>query len=396
MSAPRQQVTVLGSTGSIGENTLDVLARQPAYEVFALTAWRSVDSLVRQCRQFKPRFAVVADATQAAALRSQLGESPTEVLAGAEQLEFVAGHADTDIVMAAIVGAAGLPATLAAVKAGKKVLLANKESLVMAGELFMALVRESGARLLPIDSEHNAIFQCLPSSGSDALIRGKQGIRKVILTASGGPFLDLPAAQFAQVTPAQACKHPRWEMGRKISVDSATLMNKGLEYIEAHFLFDLPCAQLEVLVHPQSIVHSMVEYCDGSVIAQLANPDMRIPIAYGLAWPERIDSGASSLDLTRQPSLQFLPPDLDRFPCLGLGMEAARLGGTAPAILNAANEEAVAAFLDRRLRFDQIHRVIAEVMSKIPCEAASSLDIIRGFDQHARVLANDLIAKANS
>lgn len=395
MSATRQQVTVLGSTGSIGENTLDVLARQPAYEVFALTAWRSVDSLVRQCRQFNPRFAVVADADQAAALRSQLGESPTEVLAGAEQLEFVAGHADTDIVMAAIVGAAGLPATLAAVKAGKKVLLANKESLVMAGELFMALVRESGARLLPIDSEHNAIFQCLPSSGSDALIRGKQGIRKVILTASGGPFLELPAAQFAQVTPAQACKHPRWEMGRKISVDSATLMNKGLEYIEAHFLFDLPCEQLEVLVHPQSIVHSMVEYCDGSVIAQLANPDMRIPIAYGLAWPERIDSGASSLDLTRQPSLQFLPPDLDRFPCLGLGMEAAKLGGTAPAVLNAANEEAVAAFLDRRLRFDQIHRVIAEVMSKIPCEGASSLDIIQGFDQHARVLANKLIAKAN-
>lgn len=395
MSATRQQVTVLGSTGSIGENTLDVLARQPAYEVFALTAWRSVDSLVRQCRQFNPRFAVVADADQAAALRSQLGESPTEVLAGAEQLEFVAGHADTDIVMAAIVGAAGLPATLAAVKAGKKVLLANKESLVMAGELFMALVRESGARLLPIDSEHNAIFQCLPSSGSDALIRGKQGIRKVILTASGGPFLELPAAQFAQVTPAQACKHPRWEMGRKISVDSATLMNKGLEYIEAHFLFDLPCEQLEVLVHPQSIVHSMVEYCDGSVIAQLANPDMRIPIAYGLAWPDRIDSGASSLDLTRQPSLQFLPPDLDRFPCLGLGMEAARLGGTAPAVLNAANEEAVAAFLDRRLRFDQIHRVIAEVMSKIPCEGASSLDIIQGFDQHARVLANKLIAKAN-
>lgn len=395
MSATRQQVTVLGSTGSIGENTLDVLARQPAYEVFALTAWRSVDSLVRQCRQFNPRFAVVADADQAAALRSQLGESPTEVLAGAEQLEFVAGHADTDIVMAAIVGAAGLPATLAAVKAGKKVLLANKESLVMAGELFMALVRESGARLLPIDSEHNAIFQCLPSSGSDALIRGKQGIRKVILTASGGPFLELPAAQFAQVTPAQACKHPRWEMGRKISVDSATLMNKGLEYIEAHFLFDLPCEQLEVLVHPQSIVHSMVEYCDGSVIAQLANPDMRIPIAYGLAWPERIDSGASSLDLTRQPSLQFLPPDLDRFPCLGLGMEAAKLGGTAPAVLNAANEEAVAAFLDRRLRFDQIHGVIAEVMSKIPCEGASSLDIIQGFDQHARVLANKLIAKAN-
>jgi 1-deoxy-D-xylulose-5-phosphate reductoisomerase len=395
MSATRQQVTVLGSTGSIGESTLDVLARQPAYEVFALTAWRSVESLVRQCRQFKPRFAVVADAAQAAALRSQLGDTPTEVLAGAEQLEFVAGHADTDIVMAAIVGAAGLPATLAAVKAGKKLLLANKESLVMAGELFMALVRESGARLLPIDSEHNAIFQCLPTSDNDALIRGKQGIRKVILTASGGPFLELPAAQFAQVTPAQACKHPRWEMGRKISVDSATLMNKGLEYIEAHFLFDLPCEQLEVLVHPQSIVHSMVEYCDGSIIAQLANPDMRIPIAYGLAWPERIDSGASSLDLTRQPSLQFLPPDLDRFPCLGLGMEAARLGGTAPAVLNAANEEAVAAFLDRRLRFDQIHRVIAEVMSKIPCEGASSLDIILGFDQHARVLANELIAKAN-
>ncbi|MCB1670739.1 MAG: 1-deoxy-D-xylulose-5-phosphate reductoisomerase [Gammaproteobacteria bacterium] len=389
------KVTVLGSTGSIGENTLDVIARHAKYEVFALTACHSVETLAGQCRRFTPRFAVLADSSRAAELEQMLADCPTEVLSGADQLETVAAHPDTDTVMAAIVGAAGLRATLAAVAAGKKVLLANKESLVMAGELFMDSVRRGGGQLLPIDSEHNAIYQCLPVPLIGDVISGKQGVRKVILTASGGPFLDLPADRLGDVTPEQACRHPRWEMGRKISVDSATLMNKGLEFIEACFLFDLPCEQLEVVIHPQSIVHSMVEYQDGSVIAQLANPDMRIPIAYGLAWPERIDSGAVGLDLTGLQPLEFRSPDLERFPCLRLGMDAARAAGTAPAILNAANEVAVAGFLAGRLQFDRIHRVIAEVMSKMPCEVAASLDIIQTADSQARILANELIVKEN-
>ncbi len=392
----KKRITVLGSTGSIGESTLDVIARHPEYEVFALTACNSIDLLADQCRRFKPRYAVVANTDGVAALERLLTDSRTEVLAGSEELETVAGHPETQIVMAAIVGAAGLRPTLAAVEAGKKVLLANKESLVMAGDLFMDSIRRGGGKLLPIDSEHNAIFQCLPKPLDGEVVSGKRGVRRVILTASGGPFLDLPADGLAAVTPEQACNHPRWNMGRKISVDSATLMNKGLEYIEACYLFDLGCDQLDVVIHPQSIVHSMVEYDDGSMIAQLANPDMRIPIAHGLAWPERMDSGAAGLDLTREQPLQFLAPDLERFPCLRLGMNAARLGGTAPAVLNAANEVAVAGFLGGRLRFDRIHRVIEEVMSKMPCEGASSLDIIHAADSQARDLANELIVKANS
>jgi 1-deoxy-D-xylulose-5-phosphate reductoisomerase len=373
-----------------------VIARNPGFEIFALTACDNVERLAAQCQQFRPRYAVLVTERKARELRAKLAGSSTEVLAGTDMLAYVAAHAETQIVMAAIVGAAGLEPTLAAVKAAKKVLLANKESLVMGGELFMRSVRDSGAPLLPIDSEHNAIFQCLPGSSLKAADGEQAGVRKVFLTASGGPFLDLPAEQFAAVTPEQACRHPRWEMGRKISVDSATLMNKGLEYIEARYLFGLEDDQLEVLIHPQSIVHSMVEYCDGSVIAQLANPDMRIPIAYGLAWPKRMDSGASSLNLAAEKPLEFRPPDLQRFPCLRLGMEAARIGGTATAILNAANEEAVQGFLQNRLRFDQIPCIIAEVMSKIPCEHAVSLDIIQEADRHARKYANDLIIKVNS
>jgi len=391
----KKQVTVLGSTGSIGVNTLDVISRHSEFEVFALTANSNIESLSEQCRKFNPRYAVVIDPGKADELSLMLNATSTEVLVGVEQLEAVAAHPDADIVMAAIVGAAGLRPTLAAVDAGKKVLLANKESLVMAGDLFMSSVRASGAQLLPIDSEHNAIFQCLPAAHQNGDSANKDGVRKVLLTASGGPFLDTPLEQLADITPEQACNHPRWEMGRKISVDSATLMNKGLEFIEACYLFDLAPERVEVLIHPQSIVHSMVEYEDGSVIAQLANPDMRIPIAHGLAWPQRIESGASSLNLAAEQPLEFRQPDLQRFPCLQLGIDAARAGGTAPAVLNAANEVAVQAFLDKRLRFDQIHGVVQQVMSKIPCEGVTSLDIIQDLDQGARVLANELIAKAN-
>ena len=395
MAVAGKMVTILGSTGSIGKNTLDVISRHTEYGVFALTAKNNIETLSDQCRRFSPRFAVVVDPSKAAELVALLDDFPTEVLVGMEQLEFVAAHSDTDIVMAAIVGAAGLKPTLAAVDAGKKVLLANKESLVMAGDIFMSSVQNSGAQLLPIDSEHNAIFQCLPPSQQGGDIANRASVRKVLLTASGGPFLDTPLEQFSTITPEQACNHPRWEMGRKISVDSATLMNKGLEYIEACYLFDLEPERLEVVIHPQSIVHSMVEYQDGSVIAQLANPDMRIPIAYGLAWPQRMESGASSLNLAAEQPLEFRQPDLRRFPCLQLGIDAARAGGTAPAILNAANEVAVQGFLDKRLRFDQIHGVIQRVMSKIPCEGVISLDIIQDLDERARNLANELIVKTN-
>ncbi|MBL4821038.1 MAG: 1-deoxy-D-xylulose-5-phosphate reductoisomerase [Gammaproteobacteria bacterium] len=395
MKSANTAVTILGSTGSIGESTLDVIGQHPRYRVFALTAYRSVQKLFEQCLQYQPQYAVLVDEAAAQKLARLLADSDTRVLSGRDSLKTVAAHVEAGIVMAAIVGAAGLDSTLAAVNSGKKVLLANKESLVMAGELFMQSVSRSGAELLPIDSEHNAIFQCLPGNGSIKTGADLATVRKVILTASGGPFLDLPLEAFAAITPDQACNHPRWEMGRKISVDSATLMNKGLEYIEACVLFGLKCSQLEVLIHPQSIVHSMVEYNDGSVIAQLAAPDMRIPIAYGLAWPDRISSGASMLDLAAEQTLEFRKPDLQRFPCLQLGMEAAAQGGTAPTWLNAANEVAVQAFLDNRLAFNQIPDINAAVMSKIPCEAALSLDIIHKADKEARLLANELIVKAN-
>ena len=392
MSGGTQKVTVLGSTGSIGVNTLDVIRHSDQFEVFALTANSNVEVLYTQCLEFEPDFAVMVDEAAAKQLAERLSHHKTEVLAGTEDLRLIAADLRSQITMAAVVGAAGLEPTLAAASAGKKILLANKESLVMAGELFMDCVRESGAKLLPIDSEHNAIFQCLPDSSRNHATRvGLSGVKRVILTASGGPFLDMDSNDFERVTPQQACKHPRWDMGRKISVDSATLMNKGLEYIEACYLFGLDNSMLEVLVHPQSIVHSMVEYLDGSILAQLANPDMRIPIAYGLAWPERMNSGANLLDLASGPDLQFRNPDMNRFPCLQLGMEAARQRGTAPAILNAANEVAVEAFLNGCISFPDIHRVIDTVMSKIPCESAQSLDIIQRVDSRARSLAKEMI-----
>ncbi|MDP1932526.1 MAG: 1-deoxy-D-xylulose-5-phosphate reductoisomerase [Gammaproteobacteria bacterium] len=389
-------ITILGSTGSIGKSTLEVIALHPCYQVFALTANNNVAEMLQQCLRFQPRFAVMVDADAANQLEQVLmGQgSTTRVLAGEEGLLAVATHSAVDTVMAAIVGAAGLPPTLAAVEASKKVLLANKEALIMAGELFMTALAASDAILLPIDSEHNAVFQCLPPesrlAGSD--IR-RQGVRKIVLTASGGPFRDVALETLQNVTPAQACRHPNWSMGKKISVDSATMMNKGLEVIEACFLFGTIPRQIEVLIHPQSIVHSMVEYLDGSVIAQLGSPDMRIPISYSLAWPERMNSGASFLDLTSQPDLQFFTPDLIRFPCLRLGIEAAEQGGTAPTILNAANEIAVDSFLSGRIGFMDIPVIIARVQAQITCRKADTIAIIRQADEHARAIARELTAR---
>ena len=389
-----QQIAVLGSTGSIGTSTLDVIARMSGCSVFALTANTSTELMYKQCLQYLPRYAVMVNEEAAKALQEKLilAEIPVEVLAGEAGLCFVAAHEEVDTVMAAIVGAAGLLSTLAAVESAKKVLLANKEALVMAGDLFVKALARSGAVLIPIDSEHNAIFQCLPVGarliGSDVQ---KHGVRKVVLTASGGPFREMPIEQLAAVTPAQACKHPNWSMGRKISVDSASMMNKGLELIEACFLFGLKPAQVEVIIHPQSIVHSMVEYNDGSVIAQLGAADMRVPISYGLAWPARAPSGADFLDLVSSGDLQFYKPDLSRFPCLELGMQAAEQGGTMPAILNAANEVAVDSFLKGLISFTDIPVIIARVMAQIACSRAESLDTIRSADLEARTLATEML-----
>lgn len=384
-------LTVLGATGSIGESTLDVAARHPErFRVFALSGHRQLGKLAEQCGRFQPAFAVVADEPSAALLGEQLKEvSPaTEVLWGEQGLCQVASAPQVDMVMAAIVGAVGLKPTLAAAMAGKKVLLANKESLVMAGSLFMDAVRSAGATLLPIDSEHNAIFQCLPGGyGPDS--RG--GVRKILLTASGGPFRDVPLETLADVTPDQACAHPNWQMGRKISVDSATMMNKGLELIEACWLFDLRPEEVEVVIHPQSVIHSMVEYVDGSILAQLGNPDMRTPIAHAMAWPDRIESGVASLDIIQTARLDFSAPDLNRFPCLGLAMEAARRGGCAPAVLNAANEEAVAAFLDGRLGFVGIAEVVSRVLNRLPATEPDSLEVVQSCDQMARSCAHEVI-----
>jgi 1-deoxy-D-xylulose-5-phosphate reductoisomerase len=379
-----QSITVLGSTGSIGVNTLDVIARHAGrHQVFALTANKRTDVLLEQCRQFLPRYAVLADAGLANqfALDVRNAGLPVEVLSGVEGLEFVAAHTDVDTVMAAIVGFAGLSPTLAAVKAGKKILLANKEALVCAGHLFMQAVRESGAQLLPIDSEHNAIFQCLTYGKS----LSEAGVRRLLLTASGGPFRQLSLDEMCNVTPQQACAHPNWNMGRKISVDSATMMNKGLELIEACWLFDASPDQVEVIVHPQSIVHSLVEYIDGSMLAQLGNPDMRTPIAYGLAWPERIDAGVKTLDLIAAGRLDFLPPDEARFPSLRLAREAFLAGGSAPVVLNAANEVAVEAFLDGRLSFTGIAGVVEQVLSHMACHAVpEDLPALDAVDDEAR------------
>jgi len=388
-------VSVLGSTGSIGKNTLDVIKMNPGFEVYGLSAHSNIELLLDQCKEFQPRYAVMSDDNNAVRFGELLESSGcrTELLTGNASLERIASDDDVQVVMTAIVGAAGLASTLAAVAAGKRVLLANKESLVMTGELFMDTAVQSGATIIPIDSEHNAIFQCLPDNAQGLKGTGLKGVEKITLTASGGPFLTTPLAQFDSITPQQACKHPKWSMGRKISVDSATMMNKGLELIEASHLFDVNLDQLEVLIHPQSIVHSMVYFQDGSVLAQLANPDMRIPIAHGLAWPERMALDIERLNLAEIATLEFQAPDLERFPCLRLGLSAAKMGGTAPVVLNAANEEAVAAFLEGAIRFTQISLIIEAVMSKIPCEPAASLAIIQKIDKQARTLSKELIIK---
>jgi len=389
----RRMVSVLGSTGSIGVSTLDVIARHPERLcAYALAAHSSVDTLLEQCITHQPQFAVLVDEAAAETLRARLPDgSPTQVLQGEEGLSRVATAPEADVVMAAIVGAAGLPSTLAAARSGKTVLLANKESLVMGGHLLMAAVRESGARLLPIDSEHNAIFQCMPvDAGATPSLKG---VSKVLLTASGGPFRTWTWEQMTAATPEQACAHPNWSMGRKISVDSASLMNKGLEFIEACWIFDLNPAQIDVVVHPQSIIHSMVQYLDGSVLAQMGNPDMRTPIAYGLGWPDRLTAGVAPLDLVATARLDFEAPDQARFPCLRLAREAATRGGTAMAVCNAANEVAVAAFLAGQLTFTGIPAVIEGVLERADIVEPTSLSVVESADAGARELAAELITE---
>jgi 1-deoxy-D-xylulose-5-phosphate reductoisomerase len=377
-------LVILGSTGSIGVSTLDVVARHPdRFRVVALTARRDVDGLAGQCQRFRPRFAVMSEPAAAEQLRKRLAsEAPdTQVLAGADALSEVAALPEAQVVMAGIVGAAGLLPTFSAVRAGKRVLLANKEALVMSGAVFMAALSENGAELIPVDSEHNAVFQCFPSD------KDSTGVRRIILTASGGPFREMPGSQLESVTPEQACNHPNWDMGRKISVDSATLMNKGLEVIEAHWLFGADPDCIEVVVHPQSVIHSMVEYADGSVLAHLGHPDMRTPIAHALAWPERIEAGVMPLEFARLQPLTFEEPDLDRFPCLRLGYEALNDGGTAPAVLNAANEVAVEAFLNGVIGFGDIPRLIENVRGMCVVEEVSDLDGVLAADRAARAQA---------
>ncbi|PYD16955.1 MULTISPECIES: 1-deoxy-D-xylulose-5-phosphate reductoisomerase [Pseudomonas syringae group] len=393
MSGP-QQITILGATGSIGLSTLDVVARHPAlYQVFALTGFSRLDELLALCIRHTPQYAVVPDQVVARKLQDDLAAAglDTRVLVGEGGLCEVAADPRVGAVMAAIVGAAGLRPTLAAVEAGKKVLLANKEALVMSGALFMQAVRQSGAVLLPIDSEHNAIFQCLPGDFARGL--GAVGVRRIMLTASGGPFRETPLEQLHNVTPEQACAHPVWSMGRKISVDSATMMNKGLELIEACWLFDARPDQVEVVIHPQSVIHSLVDYVDGSVLAQLGNPDMRTPIANALAWPARVDSGVAPLDLFRIGQLDFQAPDEERFPCLRLARQAAEAGGSAPAMLNAANEVAVAAFLDGRIRYLEIAGIIEEVLDHEPVTAVEGLDAVFAADAKARLLAGQWLER---
>ncbi len=389
-----QRITVLGATGSIGLSTLDVIARHPdRYQVFALSGFSRIDELLALCLRHRPAFAVVPVAEAAVRLREGLAAAgcATEVLEGEAGLCQVACAAEVDAVMAAIVGAAGLRPTLAAVEAGKKVLLANKEALVMSGALFMDAVRRSGAVLLPIDSEHNAIFQCMPGDYARGL--NAVGVRRILLTASGGPFRETPVEALLDVTPEQACAHPNWSMGRKISVDSASMMNKGLELIEACWLFDAAPAKVEVVVHPQSVIHSLVDYVDGSVLAQLGNPDMRTPIANALAWPERIDSGVAPLDLFAIARLDFQAPDEQRFPCLRLARQAAEAGNSAPAVLNAANEVAVEAFLQRRIRFPEIARMIEQVLDQEPVVPLPSLDAVFAADQRARELSREWLRR---
>jgi 1-deoxy-D-xylulose-5-phosphate reductoisomerase len=381
-------ITILGSTGSIGQNTLDVVSRhRDRYRIAALTANTDVDALVQQCKRWQPEYAVMSDQDSAEQLAGRLKDAglDTQVLSGIEGLQMVASLDQVDTVVAGIVGAAGLLPTLSAARNGKRILLANKEALVMSGRLFMDAVHNNGAVLLPVDSEHNAIFQCMPQQPAGT--PEHSGINRILLTASGGPFRTLPLDQFQQITPQQAVSHPNWVMGQKISVDSATMMNKGLEVIEAHWLFDAPLDLIEVVIHPQSIIHSMVSYADGSILAQLGNPDMRTPIAHCLAWPERIDAGVEPLDIFDVATLEFEKPDLKRFPCLGLCYQAMRAGGSASIALNAANEIAVDAFLKKRVAFTAIAGVIENVLDKITISDANTLDEILAADQAAREIA---------
>ena len=389
-----QYVTILGSTGTIGQQTLDVISKHPQrYTVFALTAHHNIDAMLQQCMQYRPQYAVMQDVAAAQHLcqRLQAEGLEIEVLSGLEGLIEVAEHDKVDAVMAAIVGAAGLLPALAAARAGKKILLANKETLVMAGQLFMDAVKQGGATLLPIDSEHNAIFQAMPRQPYDDL--ADVGVNQVILTASGGPFRCYTQAQLAEVTPSLALKHPNWVMGAKITIDSSTLMNKGLEVIEAHWLFNAQPEQIEVVVHPQSVIHSMVSYVDGSILAQLGNPDMRTPIAYGLGYPERIASGVKPLSLVEVAKLEFEAPDTQRFPCLRLAFEALAAGGTAPAMLNAANEVAVAAFLREDIHYLDMPRLIEETLQKLPVENVSSIEQLLEVDAAARACVQHAIGK---
>jgi 1-deoxy-D-xylulose-5-phosphate reductoisomerase len=395
-----RKLCILGSTGSIGVNTLDVIRAHPdQFKVTALTAGRQIQRLAEQCLEFKPKIAVVHSAADAKTLQELLEGKGLSIAVhhGEAGLMSAVTESECDTVMAAIVGAAGLLPTLRAAELGKRVLLANKESLVMSGDIFMNAAIQGGAELLPIDSEHNAIFQCLPPHFTNPKhtmrMKERLGVEEIWLTASGGPFRNTPIDQLANITPDQACAHPNWVMGRKISVDSATMMNKGLEVIEAHWLFGLPLEQIKVLIHPESVVHSMVRYRDGSVMAQLGQPDMRTPIAFGLAWPNRIDAGVAPLDLTQLSGLHFTEPDLQRFPCLGLAFAAAKQGGTSPTVLNAANEIAVAAFLEGRLPYLKIAQAVEFALNQLPGQKAGSLDEVLAVDREARLRTSDWIAR---
>ena len=391
-------ICILGATGSIGVSTLDVVARHPElYNVVALTANTNIGDLFPQCLQHRPETVVIVDADKARQFQEKITGTPIsdiEVLSGSAALEQVAVLDNVDSVMAAIVGAAGLLPTLAAAKAGKTVLLANKEALVMSGDIFMQEVAKSGAQLLPIDSEHNAIFQCMPH-GYQSGVRAVSA-RRILLTASGGPFREMPLEQLQHVTPEQAVAHPNWDMGKKISVDSATMMNKGLELIEACLLFNMPSEKIQVVIHPQSVIHSMVDYVDGTVLAQMGNPDMRIPIAHAMAWPERFSSGAEPLNIFDVERLDFATPDLQRFPCLRLAYEAIDAGGIMPAVLNAANEIAVAAFLDGQIRFTGIPQVIERCMKNFSADEAGNLESILQVDRQARDISRKIIQEINS
>ena len=395
MSFPKQRITVLGSTGSVGVNTLDVIARHPErFEVFALSAATQTDLLLAQCAKFKPQYAVMASEPHARDLAEKIKANglTAQVISAPGALEMIASHELVDSVMAAIVGAAGLGACMAAARAGKRLLLANKEALVVGGDVFMQAVREGGAKLLPIDSEHSAIFQSLPEDAST----WAQRVEKIILTASGGPFRTREPGSLRDVTPDEACAHPNWVMGRKISVDSATMMNKALEVIEAKFLFNLAPEQIEVVIHPQSIIHSMVQYRDTSVVAQLGTPDMRVPIAFGLAWPDRVESGARALDFTALSDMTFEVPDDRRFPGLRLAWQVLDAATGSTAVLNAANEIAVAAFLGQRLRFDDIHRVNHATLEAVTVSEVNDIEGLLALDAHSRLIAAQIAERLES